>query len=99
MDWLRSEDLKEEKSVTAPETIITAKEPIALCHCQTERGVPLGCEQIASRMPRLRPTSSVGGCRCPSRASEEEDEEEDEGDDKDRLLGVSVALFISVGER
>jgi hypothetical protein len=30
MDWLRSEDLKEEKNVTAPVTIIAVGEPIAL---------------------------------------------------------------------
>jgi len=35
-----------------------------------------------SRMPRLRPFWSVGGCRRPrsSRAEEEEDEEENEED-------------------
>jgi hypothetical protein len=31
MDWLRSEDLKEEKDVTAPTPIIAVK---ALCHCE-----------------------------------------------------------------
>ena len=30
MDWLRSADLKEEKNVTAPVTIIAVGEPIAL---------------------------------------------------------------------
>ena len=38
MDWLRSEDLKEEKKVTAPMAIITVEEPIALCGCQGLRG-------------------------------------------------------------
>jgi hypothetical protein len=36
MDWLRSEDLKEEKNVTTPIMIIAVEEPRALCGCQAE---------------------------------------------------------------
>jgi len=36
MDWLRSEDLKEEKNVTTPVVIIAVEVPIALCRRQAE---------------------------------------------------------------
>jgi hypothetical protein len=57
MDWLRSEDLKEEKNVTAPATIITVSEPSALRHRQVSS--PSGTrrtmehEQNKSGMPQL----------------------------------------------
>lgn len=34
MDWLRSEDLKEERNVTAPARIIAVHEPIVAEHHQ-----------------------------------------------------------------
>jgi hypothetical protein len=53
MDWLRSEDLKEEKNVTAPETIIAVEEPIALClcRCRGAQGVPLGMSRMHPGCP------------------------------------------------
>jgi len=38
MDWLRSEDLKEEKNVTAPMATIAVEEPIASVVRQGLRG-------------------------------------------------------------
>lgn len=43
MDWLRSEDLKEEKNVTAPVVIIAVH---ALSRCQERRGVPLVMQRM-----------------------------------------------------
>jgi hypothetical protein len=53
MDWLRSEDLKEEKNVTAPIAIIAVH---ALCRCHESRGVPLGMRRIN---PARRPPSPL----------------------------------------
>jgi hypothetical protein len=44
MDWLRSEDLKEEKVVTTPIRIIAVDEP-ALCHCQAAARLSIAHEQ------------------------------------------------------
>ena len=67
MDWLRSEDLKEEKNVTAPIVIIALH---ALCRCHEWRGVPLvmqadgpdlrGRHNRESGCPTLREVRSVG---------------------------------------
>jgi hypothetical protein len=46
MDWLRSEDLKEEKNVTAPIIIIAVP---ALCRCQEVARRTIWHEQHASR--------------------------------------------------
>ena len=50
MDWLRSEDLKEEKNVTAPMFIIAVH---ALCRFEEAAGRTIGYEQNRSRIPRL----------------------------------------------
>jgi hypothetical protein len=52
MDWLRSEDLKEEKNVTAPVVIIAVH---ALCRCQRVAGVPLRHAPNESRILGTRP--------------------------------------------
>jgi hypothetical protein len=86
MDWLRSEDLKEEKNVTAPVTIIAVEEPIALCRCQEHKAYQLG-------ISRMHPECSDSGRSDRSVAAdvllrqepdEEEDEEEGEGDGKEK---------------
>jgi hypothetical protein len=51
MDWLRSEDLKEEKNVTASASIITAEGTIAPCRCPGSTRRTIGHEQNTSRMP------------------------------------------------
>jgi len=48
MDWLRSEDLKEEKIVTAPTVIVAV---IALCRCYEWRGVPFEMSRICPELP------------------------------------------------
>jgi hypothetical protein len=50
MDWLRSEDLKEEKNVTAPEFIIAVH---VLWRCQAPVRRTIGHAPNESRMPRL----------------------------------------------
>jgi hypothetical protein len=50
MDWLRSEDLKEEKVVTAPIAIIAVDELIALCRWQAAARLTIAHEQNSSRM-------------------------------------------------
>jgi hypothetical protein len=52
MDWLRSEDLNEEKNVTAPVVIIAVLR--TLLFTNDWRGVPFGDEEITSKIPRLR---------------------------------------------
>jgi hypothetical protein len=42
MDWLRSEDLKEEKNVTAPITIIAVH---ALCRCHDREAYHWACTE------------------------------------------------------
>jgi len=87
MDWLRSEDLKEEKNVTAPVAII------AVCRafgCRVRRGVALG-------MPRKNPEylcaypfyrsltrcSHAPGTLFRQEPDEEEDDEEDDDDENE----------------
>jgi len=50
MDWLRSEDLKEEKNVTTPALIIAVEERIALWRRRAaqRQGVPFGHEPHTS---------------------------------------------------
>jgi hypothetical protein len=65
MDWLRSEDLKEEKNVTAPTVIIAVDEPLTLCRSRGAQGVPLpmdetylecrGSGPVLVRMSRVTP--------------------------------------------
>jgi hypothetical protein len=51
MDWLRSEDLKEEKSVTAPMAIIAVEQPIAPRRCRAAQSVPLRMRRMNSEGP------------------------------------------------
>src|SRR5947209_346764 len=93
MDWLRSEDLKEEKNVTAPMAIIAVHE---VCRCHESRGVPLGMHQMNPEC--LDPDSSDGSMIADillrqepdedeNEEEEDEDEEdEDEGDDKEEQI-------------
>jgi len=85
MDWLRSEDLKEEKNVTAPMVIIAVEEPIALCRCQGLCGVPLDMSRIhpecADSAPPDRSVAADVFLRHEP-DEEEDEEEEDGGDDK-----------------
>jgi hypothetical protein len=85
MDWRRSEDLKEEKNVTAPIAIIAVH---ALCRCHESRGVPLGMHRINPEY--LDPDSSDRSLTAdillrqePDEDEDEEEEDEDEGDDKE----------------
>jgi hypothetical protein len=54
MDWLRSEDLKEEKNVTAPVTIIAGEGRLHFGVAERLRGVTLGYAKITPRPSRLR---------------------------------------------
>jgi hypothetical protein len=85
MDWRRSEDLKEEKNVTAPIAIIAVH---ALCRCHESRGVPLDMRRMNPEY--LDPDSSDRSLtadillrREPEEDEDEEEEEEDEGDAKE----------------
>jgi hypothetical protein len=53
IDWLRSEDLKEEKNVP-PLAIVAVEEPIALCRWSSSRRT-IGHAQNKSRILRPRP--------------------------------------------
>jgi hypothetical protein len=80
MDWLRSEDLKEEKNVTAPIVIIAVH---ALWRCHESRGVPLGMHRMNPEY--LDPDSSDRSVTADIllRQEPDEDEDEDDGDDKE----------------
>jgi len=75
MDWLRSEDLKEEKNVTAPIRIIAA---CALYRRRALQSVPLGMHRMNSKHVAL--DHSVAGDIF---LREEPDEEEEDEDDHD----------------
>jgi hypothetical protein len=79
MDWLRSEDLKEEKNVTAPIVIIAFS---ALCRCHNCRGVPLGMHRMN---PECLEPDPLNCCDALLRQEpdEEDDEEEDDGKEDD----------------
>jgi len=86
MDWLRSEDLKEEKNVTAPAIIIAVS---GSCFSLV---VTSGCEGVALSMLRISPEciepdfsdrSAQADVLLREEPDEEEDEEEDEGDRKE----------------
>jgi len=55
MDWLRSEDLKEEKEVTTPVFIIAVEERIYTLPLPRSARRTIGHAPHESRMPRLRP--------------------------------------------
>ena len=81
MDWLRSEDLKEEKNVTAPTTIIAVH---ALCRCYESRGVPLGMRRMNREYldPDSSDRSVIADIRLRQEPNEDENEEEEEEDDR-----------------
>jgi len=82
MDWLRSEDLKEEKNVTAPTVIVAV---IALCRCYEWQGVPLDMSRICPEFPgSFFPNHSVAAdILVREEPDDEEEEDEDDGKDKD----------------
>ena len=88
MDWLRSEDLKGRKNVTAPIIIIAVIAVHALCRSQGLRGVPLGMHRMNSEY--LDPDSSDRSVtadillRQDPDEDENEEEEDEDGDDKER---------------
>ena len=86
MDWLRSEDLKEEKNVTAPITIIAGAGTLCIL------GFSTGSEAYHWDMRRLRPqfpalsTSDravAADVLFRDEPAEEEDEDEDDGKEKE----------------
>ena len=81
MDWLRSEDLKEEKDVTAPIAIIAVH---ALCRCHESRGVPLGMRRMNREYldPDSSDRSVIADIRLRQEPNEDENEEEEEEDDR-----------------
>ena len=84
MDWLRSEDLKEEKNVTAPSLIIAVKERVTLCRWRGAQGVPLGMHRISPECPGSgRGDRSVAADVLLREQPDEEDDEE-EGDGKEK---------------
>jgi hypothetical protein len=60
MDWLRSEDLKEEKNVTAPIVIVAA---YALCRSHEAARRTIGPVQTESRAPRSGRCTGTRACR------------------------------------
>jgi hypothetical protein len=89
MDWLRSEDLKEEKDVTAPITMIAGTErPCTLAW-------PRGCEAYDGDMRRFHVEHSASSSldltavvellvrEEPDEEEEEEEEEDDDGEEND----------------
>jgi hypothetical protein len=82
MDWLRSEDLKEEKNVTAPITIIAAHCALSLPAVQ---GLPLTMIGIRLACPDSDSLDDWEAADVLMRQEpdEEEDEEEDEGNRKE----------------
>jgi len=78
MDWLRSEDLKEEENVTAPIVIIAVH---ALCRCLWWRGIPLVMQRMNPE--HLTPDHLVVTDALVRREPEEEEDEEDEEKDND----------------
>ena len=76
MNWLRSEDLKEEKNVSAPIAIIAVH---ALCRCHKWRGVPLGMHRMNPE--HVAPDHSVADdIFLREEPDEEEDEDENNGE-------------------
>ena len=81
MDWLRSEDLKEEKNVTAPIVIIALH---ALCRCHEWRGVLLVMQHMNPEYFDADPASVAADVILREEPDEEEeDEEEHDGGEED----------------
>jgi len=75
MDWLRSEDLKEEKIVTAPVVICSGR-----LHCVVDdrrRGVPLAMRRISPEYFGFDPAYVSGSVLLREEPDEEEDDEEE----------------------
>lgn len=80
MDWLRSEDLKEEKNVTAPIRIIAVYE---LYRSRAPQSVPLDMHRMNSERFARDPSFAADIFLREEPDEEEEDEEEDDGGEED----------------
>ncbi|HET9304805.1 MAG TPA: hypothetical protein VFO46_02150 [Candidatus Sulfotelmatobacter sp.] len=80
MDWLRSEDLKEEKNVTAPIRIIAVYE---LYRSRAPQSVPLDMHRMNSEHLARDPSFAADMFLREEPEEEEEDEEEDDGGEED----------------
>jgi len=81
MDWLRSEDLKEEKNVTAPIVIIAVH---ALCRFEEAAGRTVGHAPNESRVFCRRSRYVADDVLLRDEPNEEEeDEEKHDGDEED----------------
>jgi len=80
MDWLRSEDLKEERNVTAPIRIIAVYE---LYRSRAPQSVPLGMHRMNSERLARDPWFAADIFLREEPDEEEEDEEEDDGGEED----------------
>ena len=79
MDWLRSEDLKEEKNVTAPIAIIAVP---AMCRSHEVARRTLVMQRMNAE--QLAPDHSVAADILVREEPDEEEEDEDDGKDKDK---------------
>jgi len=80
MDWLRSEDLKEERDVTAPVRIIAVYE---LYRSRAPQSVTLGMHRMNSERLARDPWFAADIFLREEPDEEEEDEEEDDGGEED----------------
>jgi hypothetical protein len=81
MDWLRSEDLKEEKNVTASIAIIAVH---SLFRWQAARGVPLGMHLTSPKYFGVDPAYVAENVLVREEPDEEEDDEEEhDGSEED----------------
>jgi len=83
MDWLRLEDLKEEKEVTVPIPIIPVEERMTLWRCRGIYGVPLGMHRMNPECPGSGHADRWVAGDLLLRQEPEDDEEEDDGTDND----------------
>ena len=79
MDWLRSEDLKEEKNVTAPVVIIAVWALLGVAN--TWQGVPLGMHRTSPE--HFGPDLSYRSPPTDFLREEPDDEEDEEEDDNE----------------
>jgi hypothetical protein len=89
MDWLRSEDLKEEKNLTAPIAIIAVH---AVFRFEEAAGVPLGMHRMSPEYSAFDPAYVAGNVLLREEPDEEEDDEEEHdggGEDDDGDEGYS----------
>ena len=85
MDWLRSEDLKEEKNVTASIVIIAVDEPVVLCRCHGAQSVPLNMSRIYREY--LEPDANDRSVTADHLLRQEPDEDENEEEEEDEEEG------------